>query len=61
LWHKQQYFSRWVWSNAIYLIYADVRNFNSDDMTFKGISKVDGIARVMYDLTAKPPGTTEWE
>lgn len=26
-----------------------------------GISKVEGIARVMYDLTAKPPGTTEWE
>ncbi|XP_032591943.1 GMP synthase [glutamine-hydrolyzing] [Drosophila grimshawi] len=25
------------------------------------ISKMDGISRVLYDLTAKPPGTTEWE
>ncbi|CAH1256849.1 GMPS [Branchiostoma lanceolatum] len=25
------------------------------------IEKVPGISRVMYDMTAKPPGTTEWE
>ena len=25
------------------------------------ILKVAGISRVLYDLTAKPPGTTEWE
>eukprot|EP00096_Caligus_rogercresseyi_P011162 TRINITY_DN4309_c0_g1_i1.p1 TRINITY_DN4309_c0_g1~~TRINITY_DN4309_c0_g1_i1.p1 ORF type:complete len:672 (-),score=242.16 TRINITY_DN4309_c0_g1_i1:275-2290(-) len=25
------------------------------------ISKVSGISRVLYDLTSKPPGTTEWE
>jgi len=25
------------------------------------ISIVPGISRVLYDLTAKPPGTTEWE
>ncbi|ALC40112.1 bur [Drosophila busckii] len=25
------------------------------------ISKLDGVSRVLYDLTAKPPGTTEWE
>jgi len=25
------------------------------------ISQIEGIAKVCYDLTAKPPGTTEWE
>ncbi|XP_063965146.1 GMP synthase [glutamine-hydrolyzing]-like isoform X2 [Lytechinus pictus] len=27
----------------------------------KAVYSVPGISRVMYDLTAKPPGTTEWE
>ncbi len=27
----------------------------------EGVLAVEGIARVMLDLTAKPPGTTEWE
>mmetsp|Transcript_80672 Transcript_80672/g.216215 ORF Transcript_80672/g.216215 Transcript_80672/m.216215 type:complete len:662 (-) Transcript_80672:2-1987(-) len=27
----------------------------------RGILAVPGIARVVFDLTAKPPGTTEWE
>merc|ERR1712048_1318862 len=26
-----------------------------------GIQRVAGISRVVFDLTAKPPGTTEWE
>jgi GMP synthase (glutamine-hydrolysing) len=27
----------------------------------KEIQALPNVARVMYDLTAKPPGTTEWE
>jgi len=25
------------------------------------IERVNGVSRVLYDLTPKPPGTTEWE
>ena len=25
------------------------------------IKKIPGISRIMYDLTSKSPGTTEWE
>jgi len=31
------------------------------DMMCQQIEKVPGISRVLYDLTSKPPGTTEWE
>lgn len=27
----------------------------------RDISEINGISRILYDLTAKPPGTTEWE
>lgn len=27
----------------------------------RNICTIDGISRVLYDLTSKPPGTTEWE
>jgi GMP synthase (glutamine-hydrolysing) len=25
------------------------------------IEQIAGVSRVLYDLTPKPPGTTEWE
>lgn len=31
-----------------------------DEMVDK-ISAVPGISRVLYDMTSKPPATTEWE
>ena len=27
----------------------------------ESLQDIQGISRVLYDLTAKPPGTTEWE
>ncbi len=32
-----------------------------EEMVDKILKKVAGISRVAYDLTSKPPGTTEWE
>ncbi|CAK9303147.1 unnamed protein product [Gordionus sp. m RMFG-2023] len=32
-----------------------------DEMVDKITNTVEGVSRVLYDLTAKPPGTTEWE
>jgi len=30
-------------------------------MSNRIINEVDGINRVAYDITSKPPGTIEWE
>lgn len=35
--------------------------FEALNEILNGVSKIKGIARICYDLTAKPPGTTEWE
>ncbi|KNC71128.1 GMP synthase C terminal domain-containing protein, partial [Sphaeroforma arctica JP610] len=32
-----------------------------DQMVKRILDTVPGISRVVYDMTAKPPGTTEWE
>lgn len=32
-----------------------------DEMVNRILAEVEGIVRVAYDLTSKPPGTTEWE
>lgn len=32
-----------------------------DEVVLRILSEVHGISRIAYDLTSKPPGTTEWE
>lgn len=32
-----------------------------EEMTAQILQQVAGVSRVLYDLTSKPPGTTEWE
>jgi GMP synthase (glutamine-hydrolysing) len=43
---------------------ADFYRFKMDDLadiTNRIINEVEGINRVVYDTTSKPPGTIEWE
>jgi GMP synthase (glutamine-hydrolysing) len=43
---------------------ADYFNFKHSDLSEISstiVNEVNGINRVVYDVTSKPPGTIEWE
>ena len=43
---------------------ADYYKFNHKDLSeisTKIVNETNGINRVVYDVTSKPPGTIEWE
>ena len=42
-----------TWSKLPYKFLEEVSN--------KIINKVNGINRIVYDISSKPPGTIEWE
>lgn len=40
---------------------VNIDSFQVIDKMVSEIQAVPGVSRVLYDLTPKPPGTTEWE
>lgn len=49
---------------SIDAMHADIYEVPYDllrTITLRIIAEVDGVTRVMYDTTPKPPGTIEWE
>jgi GMP synthase (glutamine-hydrolysing) len=42
-------------------IWSDVPQKFLQKVSSRIVNEVEGITRVVYDITSKPPGTIEWE
>ena len=56
--HQRTHFDNTI-IRTTYLIHCSGPQVLDEMVT--NMNKVQGISRVLYDMTAKPPGTTEWE
>ena len=40
---------------------SQINHQTLNNISTRIVNEVDGVARVVYDITSKPPGTIEWE
>ena len=51
-----------IWVGIIFLLtYFYFNHKDLSEISSKIVNEVNGINRVVYDITSKPPGTIEWE
>ena len=55
------FFILFLFSNPMYLNSATVTCTFLSETSNRIINEIEGINRVLFDITSKPPGTIEWE